>query len=122
LRFKLRLKPGVEAIAEATGENLGVAERIHRALPIAGRVEWWGEELYFYIPLETSVESGREVVEVGDVAYWPEGPAICVFLGPTPASRGDEVRAYSEVAVFAKVVEGLEHLRQARRGDEITLC
>ena len=41
--------------------------------------------------------AAREVMEIGEVAYWPPGRALCVFFGPTPASAGAEPRAASPV-------------------------
>jgi hypothetical protein len=31
------------------------------------------------------------------------GHAFCIFWGPTPASQGDEIRAYSPVNVFGRL-------------------
>lgn len=45
----------------------------------------------------------KEVVEMGDIGYWPQGNAFCIFFGPTPASLGDEIRAASAVNLVGKV-------------------
>ncbi|UCE52013.1 MAG: hypothetical protein JSV31_22540 [Desulfobacterales bacterium] len=81
------------------------AQKILAILPIEGSVNVWGEEIYFDIPLNAELEAdAREEVEVGDLGYWPAGPAFCIFFGPTPVSRGDTPRAYSPVNVFGQVV------------------
>ena len=80
------------------------AQKITQILPIEGSANVWGEEIYFDIPCQAELEpDAREEVDVGDLGYWPEGPAICIFFGPTPVSRGDKPRAYSPVNVFGKV-------------------
>ena len=47
--------------------------------------------------------TAKEVVEIGDMAYWPEGSCFCIFWGRTPASKGNEIRAASEVNVFGRI-------------------
>ncbi len=79
------------------------ADAIWDALPIEARGNTWGDEIYFSIPVKLGSENGQEVVEVGDLGYWPPGTAFCIFFGPTPASRGNEVRPASPVNVFGHV-------------------
>ena len=80
------------------------ASAIYKALPLEGDANVWGDEIYFDIPLQIGLEEGaREEISVGDLAYWPSGPALCIFFGPTPVSRGGEPRAYSPVNVFGRV-------------------
>jgi len=81
------------------------ASRILEALPLESSANVWGDEIYFDIPLSLAQEpDARAEVEVGDLAYWPAGPAFCIFFGPTPISTGDQPRAYSPVNVFGKVL------------------
>jgi hypothetical protein len=89
--------------AFATLYETKTAEAIWKALPLRFVVNTWGDELYGAIPLKLGAEEGREVVERGDLGYWPPGHAFCIFFGPTPASIGDEVRAASPVNVFGHV-------------------
>ena len=80
------------------------ASKILEALPIESSANVWGDEIYFDIPLSLEQEpDARTDVEVGDLAYWPAGPAFCIFFGPTPVSTGDQPRAYSPVNVFGRV-------------------
>lgn len=89
------------------------------ALPLEGDAAKWGDELYFSTPVDVPAENARAEVEPGAVAYWPQGDALCLFWGPTPASRGDEPRAASPVNVVARVedvnplasIEGGAHVR-----------
>ncbi len=87
------------------------ADAIYLALPLETYVNVWGEEIYFEIPVDMKLEDGKKVMEVGDVAYWPEGKALCFFFGPTPVSTGPEPVAISPVTPVGRVVENLEGLR-----------
>ena len=74
------------------------ADAIAAACPIDIRLSRWGDEYYGDCGVATGEESGaREIMEIGEVAYWPPGHALCVFFGPTPASAGAEPRAASPV-------------------------
>jgi uncharacterized protein len=85
------------------------AEEIWGRLPLEARANLWGDEIYFAIPVLVGPQAdSREMVEVGDVGYWPPGNALCLFFGPTPASVDDKPRAASPVTVVGKIVEGLE--------------
>ena len=107
--------------AELTSENSQTAERIWAALPIRGRANRWGDEIYFSIPVSVEEEHSRAEVEVGAVAYWPPGSALCIFFGRTPASRREKPRAASPVNVFAKVKGDAAVFRNVRDGETVTL-
>lgn len=72
--------------------NSMIAELIFNALPIEAEVNTWGEEIYFSIPVETELENGVEVVKEGDLGYWPQGNAFCMFFGKTPVSTVEEIK------------------------------
>ena len=101
---------------EAVLNSSKTADAIWQALPLEARGNRWGDEIYFGIPVSADPENGREVVSVGDVAYWPPGSAFCIFWGPTPASRGDEIRPASAVNVFGKVTAGAGDFSAVRSG------
>jgi hypothetical protein len=90
-------------------------------LPVKATVNTWGDEIYFDVPLNVEIENGREVVEMGDVAYWPDGPSLCLFFGRTPASRGNEIRAASPVAVLGRIVGDPKVLKSVRSGAQVTV-
>ena len=93
-----------EVKVEAELNDGPTAEMVAEALPIKARGNRWGEEIYFEIPVEADLESdAREVLEAGELGYWPTGNAFCIFFGPTPASRGDEIRAASAVNIIGKI-------------------
>ena len=99
------------------------AQSIWEVLPIRATVNTWGEEIYFEIPVKCTLEKdfARELVEPGDLGYWPEGNCFCIFFGPTPLSEGDEIRPASAVAVIGKVDGVWEPLKTIRDGAKIIL-
>lgn len=98
------------------------ADLIWKGLPIESRINTWGDEIYFSIPIQAELEdSAREVVELGAMGYWPPGNAFCIFFGPTPNSRGDEIRPASAVNVFGKVVGDPKVLKTVRTGVSVRI-
>ena len=93
---------GVSAQAELNETE--TAKAIWEALPIEGRANTWGDEIYFSIPVQLEIEKGQATVDLGDLGYWAPGTAFCIFFGPTPMSRGDEIRPASPVTVFGRVL------------------
>jgi hypothetical protein len=113
---RIRVKVGA---VEVYGElhETETADLIWNALPIESHISTWGDEIYFPIPLHVELEdSAQEVVELGDMGYWPPGNAFCIFFGPTPNSRGDEIRPASPVNVFGKVVGDTKMLKTLKPG------
>ncbi|MFB6308794.1 MAG: cyclophilin-like family protein [Haloarculaceae archaeon] len=76
---------------------------VERALPVSGDATRWGDELYFGTDIDASPENTTVEVPPGAIAYWPQGNAICLFWGPTPASVDGEPRAASPVAIVAEI-------------------
>lgn len=89
--------------AEAVLDQSNTAQAVWDALPLSVPGDTWGDEIYFGIPVKAKAENPCETVEMGDLAYWPPGSAFCIFFGPTPASRGAEIRPASPVNVFGRV-------------------
>ena len=107
---------------EAELNEAKTAQLIWEALPIEGKANLWGEEIYFAIPVKAGLEMGsREVVSAGELGYWPTGHAFCIFFGPTPASRGDEIRAASAVNIIGNVLSDPKVLLRVKEGAKITL-
>ena len=97
------------------------ARAIWEALPISEPAGTWGDEIYFGIPVEAELEAGQEVVEMGDLGYWPPGNAFCIFFGRTPASRGDEIRPASAVTVIGKVAGDATLFKQVKPGTPVAI-
>jgi hypothetical protein len=105
----------VEVQAEFNDSH--TARKLLEALPFKADGNYWGGEIYFEVPVHCAYEKdAREVVDPGTVAFWPAGDCLCIFWGPTPASRGEECRAASKVNVVGRVVnpEVLPKLRGSR--------
>jgi hypothetical protein len=98
------------------------ADAVWAALPITARASTWGDEIYFSIPVHLGEDHGRDVVDMGDLGYWPPGNAFCIFFGPTPASHGAEIRPASPVNVFGKVQGDAKVFRAVRSGEKITIA
>src|SRR5918994_7570457 len=74
-------------------------------LPIEVRINRWGDELYTdRTPIVAEEENAQSVVNQLDVAYWPEGNALCLFYGPTPISKNGRILAYSPVNIIGKII------------------
>ena len=106
---------------EAELNETQTAGAVWDGLPIEGMANTWGDEIYFSTPIVLALEAGQEVVERGDLGYWPPGKAICIFFGPTPASRGDEIRPASPVTVFGRVVGDTSVLKMVQDGSQVIL-
>jgi len=104
---------------EAVLNQSKTADAIWVALPLSAYANTWGDEIYFSIPVNLELEQGQEVVELGDLGYWPPGSAFCIFFGPTPVSRGEEIRPASAVTVFGRVVGDATVLREVESSTQI---
>ena len=102
---KITIKAG-ELKARAELNESATARAIWQALPIEGSANTWGEEIYFRIPVSHDLEpDARELVELGDLAYWPQGEAFCIFFGATPISSPGEIRPASAVNIVGQVLD-----------------
>lgn len=97
------------------------AQKVNAALPIKGQGKTWGEEIYFASNVKAQPENPREILQVGEIAYWPPMQAICIFFGPTPASRGNESRAAGPVNVIGMIKGNLDVLRNLKEPLNITI-
>jgi hypothetical protein len=89
------------------------AQEVFKALPLESSFSTWGDEIYFAIPVEMELESdAKEVVQLGDLGYWPSGNAFCIFFGPTPMSGPGEIRPASAVNVIGQVTDDATRLKE----------
>jgi hypothetical protein len=96
------------------------AKAILAVLPIASSVLTWGEEVYFEVPVQVAREkSARAIVTPGEIAYWPDGPAIAIGFGRTPISQGDETRLASPCNVFARALGDVKALAAVKAGTRV---
>jgi uncharacterized protein len=115
---RIRITAGAVS-AEAVLNDSETAMAVWNALPLAISGETWGDEIYFAIPVEARPESPRETVDMGDLGYWPPGSAFCIFFGPTPMSRGREIRPASPVNVLGRVLGDPTVFKAVRAGTTV---
>ncbi|MFC1894035.1 cyclophilin-like fold protein [Chloroflexota bacterium] len=120
MKRQIRIKAG-SVIALAELSNTKAANAIWQALPISGRVNTWGDEIYFRIPVRMELEAGQEIVYSGDLGYWPPGSAFCIFFGPTPMSSQDEIRAASAVDIFGRLIDDSKVFKDVIDGEKIAV-
>ena len=102
--------------------NSMTGKAIYGALPIRAKAQRWGGEIYFSIPVNCELEEdSREVLEEGELGYWPPGTAFCIFFGPTPASGGDEIRAASAVNIVGRIKADPSGLWDVPDGAEVCI-
>lgn len=74
-------------------------------LPVEINITKWGDELYTErTHISANEENAKREVDYLDVAYWPEGNALCLFYGPTPISRDGQILAYSPVNIVGRII------------------
>ena len=119
--MRIRITVG-EVALEAELNDTATAAKIGEALPIRTSFNTWGDEIYFSIPVDAELDdSSQEVVEIGDLGYWPPGNAFCVFFGLTPVSEPGRIMPASAVNVIGKVVGDATLFKQAMRAREVVL-
>ena len=110
---------GVSATAELNDSRAAAA--IAAKLPITATAETWGDEIYFGLPFTAPSDAPQETVALGDLGYWPPGKAFCIFFGPTPMSRGGEIRPASEVTVVGRITGDARVFKKVRAGTGVTI-
>ncbi len=116
----IRISAG-DVTADAELNDSPTARAIWDALPIEAKASTWGDEIYFDIGISAPPDASQEVVDLGDLGFWPPGRAFCVFFGPTPMSRGAEIRPASAVAVVGRVAGDSTIFRKVRAGAKVRL-
>jgi len=116
--------PKIGEIRAVLEESLApkTVSALSHALPLKARARRWGKEVYFETPVAVDLEKGAEVVEKGAIGYWPPGRALCLFFGPTPASKNpEEIRPASAVTVVGRILADPEILDRVKDGDPIEI-
>ena len=119
MALKIRIITGKVQVEAELNDSL-TAKSIAQILPINAKAQRWGGEIYFVIPVKAELEAdSRDVLEEGELGYWPTGNAFCIFFGKTPASHGDEIRAASAVNVIGEIHGDLSALWDVPDGADI---
>ena len=109
-------------LVTATLNDSSTAEVLWNALPVEASANTWGDEIYFRVAVQVDEEDGAsDVVNMGALGYWPPGQALCLFFGPTPASRGDEIRAASAVNVIGSIEGDATVLKHVESGARVVV-
>ena len=98
-----------------------VAGEIAAKLPIEAKAQTWGDEIYFPIPLKTKIDKPVRKVAKGDLGYWPDGACFCIFFGPTPMSRGDDIIPASAVEVIGRFEGDMAALKKVRDREKVSI-
>jgi uncharacterized protein len=107
---------------EAELHDTPTGQQIAGALPIHTSFNTWGDEIYFAIPITSELDdNAREVVELGDLGYWPPGKALCIFFGQTPMSRPGEIRPASAVNIVGKVKGDASQFKQVTHERQVSV-
>ncbi|MBW1997193.1 MAG: hypothetical protein JRJ29_04425 [Deltaproteobacteria bacterium] len=118
---KIKIAAGSVSVTASLYDN-PTADALWENLPIEGTANTWGEEIYFGIPVSVQeAPDATDVVEMGELGYWPPGSAFCIFFGRTPASRGDEIRAASPVNRFGRVEGDPTIFKGVKSGAKVTI-
>lgn len=107
---------GIEIRAELF--DTPTARALYDAAPFESRAHTWGEEVWFDTPVSPRREAdARAVVTAGELAFWVEGSAIAIGFGPTPISRGDEIRLAAPTNIWGRALDDVTALAVVRDGD-----
>ena len=104
---------------EADLNNSETADNIKNILPITNSVNIWGDEIYFPVDINDEEIGAKEIVELGDIGYWPPGNAFCLFFGLTPLSQGDEIRPASPINIIGKIKSDINILKSVKSGEKV---
>ena len=119
--MKIVIKIGDLSVEAELNDTL-TARKIAEILPFTTSFSTWGEEIYFTVPVEASLdESAKEKVGLGDLAYWPTGKAFCIFFGPTPMSGQGEIVPASAVNIIGKVLDDPKIFLEVMKMNEVTI-
>ena len=108
-----------EISIEAELNDSKTANNIKKILPISNTVNLWGDEIYFQIDVNDDENNAKEIVELGDVGFWPPGNAFCLFFGLTPLSQKDEIKPASPINVVGKLKGNLDSLKSIKIGEKV---
>ncbi len=101
----LEIQNGTKILIELDDQNSPKTVSLFLdSLPFDVSLNVWGDEIYTTpSPISIGEENAQSPVLLNDVAYWPQGKAICLFYGSTPIGKKDEITPASPVNVIGKI-------------------
>ena len=86
---------------------------IWETLPYTSINKKWGDENYFRFDINCPLEcDAKSVIELGDIVFWPEGKCIAIGYGPTPISKGQEIRLISICNIWGESTCNIHRLKK----------
>ena len=123
--LKIRFDSGEEIVIGLRDDATPTVAKLKDSVPFSASVNRWGDEVYFDTPVSAPLEDdARALMDVGEVAYWPDGSALAIFFGRTPVSTDDRPRAYSPCNIVGKIRGDPTLLKAVQTGAvaEVTLA
>ena len=120
MAYQIVLKSGKLSMKAELNDTI-ISKKIIEKLPIKAKVNTWGDEIYFPVPVKSQNENGVTLVQSGDLGFWPPSGCFCIFFGKTPISKGDEIRPASEVTIIGKLQGKPEEWKVVNDGEEIII-
>ncbi len=100
---KIEFTIGGQTVSAELNDS-ATAKLLEEKLPLSVSFSKWGDEYYGSCGIDAPLDSdARDIMEVGELAYWPPGKALCIFFGPTPASTDERPKAASEANPIGKI-------------------
>jgi hypothetical protein len=122
-RMRVEFRGGGSITIQLRPEPTPTIEALLTAVPFSSVANTWGDEVYFNAPFHVERErDARAEMEIGDVAFWPDGNAIAIFFGRTPASVDDKPRAYSPCNLIGILEGDISDLKRVKSGDSLEIA
>ena len=98
--------------------NTENAMQIWEACPIKSIINTWGNEIYFDTKINTIIDkTAKNIISKGEIAFWVEGASIAIGFGPTPISKGNEIRLVTNANIIGVTVDNLSALSIVNSGE-----
>ena len=104
--------------------STNTANAIKNILPFKSIVKTWGDEIYFEIPIEKNIDlesDAKDVINLGEIAYWIDGKCIAIGYGKTPISQNNEIRLAAKTNIWGDAVINIKELNKIKDGDEVII-
>ena len=118
--IRIRTRNG-EYLAEL--DDSDVSNAVWLSLPFTSVINMLGCQIYFEMPGGNAGPGDLVTkLDAGDIAYWPDAGALCIFFGPTPLS-GDDGRPVSHYPVMriGRILDDCSSMEDAGDRQRITL-